>query len=500
MADRVTKSVWFRIACFLISLAFLYLAGRGFQTNAPISVEGSEPSIGGHATFSVDRSVVIFPGDCATFSWKTSAVREVRYNSKSAATNQSDTVCLTPWTFPEEKILAVTYLNGARQILTITPKILSLQPKTWLYPFLTLLALLGAIQPWRRFPMGKRLALTGVVALCIFLSAITVSIQIGDKTFDYVMSNQFQSHEDLLNGSPNFNQWQYRVLSDYVAEGAIRVGDHFGVGYPAVFTMMRLAQNALLFMLAAYYFHILGSSRQIVLIGLMLASWAIVDSNYDLALVFDTFGDVIFYLIAVILIVKQKFIWIIPVTLLASLNRETSGLIPVLLLASQIRFRPLRLDRRVILIGTLSMLVWIAVQIAVRDLYGWHPGQGVLHHNLGLEMIGFNLSREISWRELFSTLNLVPLLALFQLRRTSPLLRRFFWALVPLWVIIHFAAGIVAESRLFLVPMIVVLVPMVLTGISQVGKPTPARDGITHSVESEQAGTLSRSLPEPEAG
>ena len=49
---------------------------------------------------------------------------------------------------------------------------------------------------------------------------------------------------------------------------------------------------------------------------------------------FNTFFDVTFYLLAGLCILQKRFVWIVPITLLAALNRETSGLIPFLLMFS----------------------------------------------------------------------------------------------------------------------------------------------------------------------
>lgn len=300
--------------------------------------------------------------------------------------------------------------------------------------------------------------------VAVVLAMLTVWIQVANKPPDYLTKDQLERHNAVLYGRPIYTAWKYRLLSEMVVEAGIRAGAPLGIAYETVFIAVRILQNIAIFLLAAGWFRLLGSSIYVTVAGLMLIAWAMTQALFNSDLQFNTYADLIFYLIAAILIFSGKFIWVIPLMLLASLNRESSVLIPLLLLGSQLQLRPLRIERRVALIGLLSLAVWAAMQLALRQVYGWNPGNGVTFP--GLALLLRNVTQAVTWRNLFLTLNIVPFLALYQLRRAPALLQRFFWTLVPLWFAIHFVAAAADETRLFLVPYIVVLVPIVLSGFN----------------------------------
>jgi len=50
-------------------------------------------------------------------------------------------------------------------------------------------------------------------------------------------------------------------------------------------------------------------------------------------------------------------------------------------------------------------------------------------------------------------------------RGWPPLLRHYFLAMIPLWLIIHAFLSVVGETRLFLVPQTIVLIPCALCAL-----------------------------------
>jgi len=65
-----------------------------------------------------------------------------------------------------------------------------------------------------------------------------------------------------------------------------------------------------------------------------LLAFSIKNGFYDNDLSFNTYFDVIFYLSAVLLILKRRYFWVVLLMIPAALNRETSGAIPLLMLCA----------------------------------------------------------------------------------------------------------------------------------------------------------------------
>ena len=68
--------------------------------------------------------------------------------------------------------------------------------------------------------------------------------------------------------------------------------------------------------------------------------------------------------------------------------------------------------------------------------------------------------------ELFGTLGIIPLLDILSVRLWPVGLRAFFWAIVPVWLVVHSFVGVLAETRLLLVPFVLVLLPGALFPIT----------------------------------
>src|SRR5262249_40146241 len=146
--------------------------------------------------------------------------------------------------------------------------------------------------------------------------------------------DQLSRHMNVLQGHAG-NSWQYRILSTYLVEWLIRGLRNLGIPHPITsgFILFRIFQNTLIFLLAAFYYQKLGLNTYVMLIGLSLLAWGMTHALYDSDLQFNTYSDIIFYLAAGLIILLDRYAWLIPITGLAALNRETSGLIPFMLIA-----------------------------------------------------------------------------------------------------------------------------------------------------------------------
>jgi hypothetical protein len=146
--------------------------------------------------------------------------------------------------------------------------------------------------------------------------------------------------------------------------------------------------------------------------------------------------------------------------LLAAFNRETSALIPFMLIGYAFfhEAKP-RLMKPAVASSIGSLLVFAAVFAGLRLYYGEQPFLTADGYYPGIGLLVLNLSRSTTWEQLIVTLGVVPILAIFAYRAWPRTLKTYSWVVVPAWILIHFFASLVAETRLLLVPQALVFIP-----------------------------------------
>lgn len=313
-----------------------------------------------------------------------------------------------------------------------------------------------------------------VIAICaVLFSLFTVFTQVRELTFEWVNESQILRHRRVLEGNA-LDPWQYRVLPEVIAEATIRALDALAVGYPvaSAFILFRFVQNTAIFVVAAFYYRKLGLDIKTALLGLGLLAWSMSHALYASDLSFDVYFDVLFYLLAGLTLLHDKHAWIIPITLVAALNRETSGLIPFLLLAMNLRHGPqTRVRWQTHAVAITALCIYAGVFLGLRAIIGDRPLFVPYGNRPGLELLRYNLGRFVTWFELFGTLGVIPFIALATFRQWPPALKLFLWVIVPLWLLVHAFASVMAETRLFLVPQAMIFIPGALLGISRTNTP-----------------------------
>lgn len=318
-----------------------------------------------------------------------------------------------------------------------------------------------------------------IILFCALLfSLFTVIIQareiirVSEQGIDALQEGGFQAdnHQQMMAGHRG-NPFQYRIFSEWVVEGFIQALKSTSFPYPSAtaFLGVRLLQNLLIFLVAAYYYKKLGLTTYGAILGLAILAWSMTQALYAADLQFNTYSDVLFYLLAGLAIAYRRYLWIIPIIVLAALNRETSGLIPFMLIADQLQIRPtLNAPRRNLTIAGIALVLYAAIFIGLRIAYGPQELLVPYGHHIGMELFTYNLSPNqnlpATLIEVFGVLSVLPILAILSMRRWPDLLTRFFWTVVPLWFLIHLFASVIAESRLLLVPMALVFIPGTLLG------------------------------------
>jgi hypothetical protein len=316
---------------------------------------------------------------------------------------------------------------------------------------------------------NRRITLLIILLCAIVLSLFTVTVQAREMGFERLQEGGFQvdNHQQMLAGHRG-NPFQYRILSEWLAEIFVIAFKNTALPLPSAtaFLTFRLLQNIFIFLFAAYYYKRLGLSTYTAILGLSLLAWSFTQALYGADLQFNTYGDVLFYLAAALAIVSRRYIWIIPITALAALNRETSGLIPFMLIADQIQFRPkLSVPRRPLIIAGIALSVYVVAFVGLRIAYGPQELLVPYEHHIGMELLTYNLTLPATYVELFGVLGLLPIMALVSWRRWPETLKRFFWVIVPLWFLIHLFASVLAEARLVLVPHALIFIPGALFGV-----------------------------------
>jgi hypothetical protein len=309
----------------------------------------------------------------------------------------------------------------------------------------------------------KTIAMTTIIILMgILLGVFTTSQYVRARDFSYIEERGYQiiRHQKIVEGNAG-NPWQYRVLAPYLINGVLDLFKRIQIPntIASSFFFFRILQDSLILLISIVYFRRLGISLPLALIGMMLLAWGMSYSHYDSDLSFNTFFDVIFYLLAGYCILRGKFVWIIPITILAAFNRETSGLIPFLPLAIAKFSLPKGSVRKMMPVFIASILCYGAIFIGLRLSYGEQILLTPYDHQPGLDLLWYNISRSITWENLVATLGIIPILALFGYSKWPVQLKVFFWVIVPIWIFIHAPAAVMAEGRHFLVPQAMVFIP-----------------------------------------
>ena len=307
-----------------------------------------------------------------------------------------------------------------------------------------------------------------LIVLSLALSIAAASAQVEDLGLRFIRVQQEKVHEQMLAGSGG-DPWQYRILSDALIEPLILAAQ--GGGVPAasthVFIAFRFFQCLFILLAAGIYFRLMRLSPVTNVLGLSVLTWGMALSLYNSDLSFSVFFDVAFFLVAAVFILRDRPWWVAALMLPAALNRETSVLIPILLGAhAYFQREPGAARRSALMAAVVGLLIYAVVFFGLRRFYGPQPFLTADGYSAGPALLVVNLARVATWQQLLIVLGVMPILAAFSYRSWPPVLRLFFWVLVPAWIGVHFVAALVAEARLMLVPQALVFIPGALFGLA----------------------------------
>lgn len=323
----------------------------------------------------------------------------------------------------------------------------------------------------------------------------------------------YERHKALIEGHSEFyNPWQYRVLCPFTIEGIMWVYNHtvdkifpieekvhFNIQntsgtnketdefvnlmqtpgvmkYMIIFSLFRFVEHFFIYFLAWRLWSFFVKGKWLIFFGINFLALALGNSVAAADLSFNTYLDIIFYLLTANIIVFNKnknWLWLI--TPLAALNRETGLLIPALYFISQTDFTKFsfrKLNVRDIgfpklntwIFVTLLYVIFFAIFIALRIHYGYRPQQE-WKAPAGFPMLKLNLFSAVgvkAYMELIGTFGVIPLIILYKFRRFPHLLKKWFIFLVPVWFVVHYVSVVAYQTRLFMVPIVLIFIPMIL--------------------------------------
>jgi len=299
----------------------------------------------------------------------------------------------------------------------------------------------------------------------MLLSAYVVYKQATDLNAISI-EDQIVRHQRMLDGeSEFFNPWQYRILSTYLAEGFHQLLNNVSsrIDKPISFLLFRFLQNLLIFYIAKSYFQSLNIRNPwLILTGILIMTFSFAHSVFRSDLSFNTYFDILFYLLAALLIMRAQVVWLIPLMFFAALNRETSLLIPGMLIIQFITWKPFSVNYKIFGITVTSVVAFAIGFVGVRLYFGYSPPAGIHGMTTFLDFFVFNLKFKTMYPELIGTFAFLPLVVIIFLTRLPFVLQRWFWLVVPTWFFIHLAYSTAVETRLFLVPQVLIFIPAFL--------------------------------------
>lgn len=276
---------------------------------------------------------------------------------------------------------------------------------------------------------------------------------------DRVIDSQVQFHRKVIEGVAG-NPNQYRMLVPWVMQWVLD-GDPDVVWSLDLAIVVRVVQQVLLFTAFGLYLSALRVKAEGVVIGMSVLAMGMMNGIRWADLSFSTYTDIAFFLLAGWAVISRRYIWTLPLMVLAGLNRETSILIPFCVLSALVWDG----DRggEIVGVALAGMAIWCVEFVALRWLFDPQvPNPG--YNDLTFPFLWkHNLTHPLGWMVMILTLGLFPAWTVWKWKVLDVKLRWMFWVLVPAWVVAMTMGANFVEARVFLVPQTMVFIPAFLT-------------------------------------
>lgn len=232
--------------------------------------------------------------------------------------------------------------------------------------------------------------------------------------------------------------------------------------YFIVFMLLRFTINLAILYFAYRFYKLFVTNFWMVVTGIAFLDNGINNAFRDTAFGFDTYIDLLLFIVSAFIIVKNYSpLWLIPLMVIGILNRETSLLIPALFATVGFVRDGFKIKVRNFIYSAVLGAIGVAGFIGLRWYFGYEPY--MLEAGWFRVVENFTNYSIISGQ--FAIMLILPFLSLFFLR-SSPIILRTIWiTLIPVWFGIHYWSFPVLESRYFLVPFALGIIPVTLWGI-----------------------------------
>jgi len=255
----------------------------------------------------------------------------------------------------------------------------------------------------------------------------------------------FTWHEEMISGNASAPN-QYRILTPWLADLILPLMPNESL-IGAYFVIRALCIGLSLFLFDRYMrtWFSLGAAAA----GALCLS-AVIPFGYYLVVQESDPLNLLVFVAAFLALTRRKDMWLAPLVLVGTLNRETPAMLPAAYLLARWGEEP---PRRAVGRTALLAACWVVA-------YGWLLGHYQLKSSYtDWVMLRANLG---TWRPTvfaFLTFGVVWLLPVLALKHDPPkLLRRCVW-LVPPFVALHYVIAVVQEVRLFL-PLAPIVLPL----------------------------------------
>lgn len=262
-----------------------------------------------------------------------------------------------------------------------------------------------------------------------------------------------------------------RILIPYVAVATFHALDALGIerAFGIALVLLSVTLTALLLGLALYYYRRLGVPVYLGIFGLSAIAWGMTQGNANATLAFDRSVEAMTFLCFALVMLGQRDFLLFPLMLVATFNRESALIIPLLYLVARVNMfiEPCGIGKPVRCVAW-SIFLFLIPFLAYSTAFS----------------TGAAPAKPLALGDLLTVILIMgplPLLALLSYRAWPLTARRFtillalFWCAVLWW-------GYQGDSNLLLVPMVMILVPGTLLTIVQTRRDAEPRRWATHAV------------------
>lgn len=308
-----------------------------------------------------------------------------------------------------------------------------------------------------------RLVLFAALAACAFWMAyLTVSQQFAfiHRHYypGYVLRDQPIRHDRIIDRS-TVAPYRYRLLTDFVIHPFVKDATTEAPWY-----WVRIVQNSLIFLAFLALLTALRLPVWLRLSGLGLFAYSCCQAFWESDLSFYTYTELLWFILTALCVIQRWYAALPVLAFLAGFTRESGVMLLVLPVAAALAG-----DRAAWKWAVFSAIAFAAAFGLAHWWAGPAPGYSRSRYGEvypGIDLFIHNWHNPQAWRGLWAMYSVIPLILLAL--PWWPALYRWLLPLFVLpWFLAQFAFGSADETRLFLPPLAVVLIPALLLVIQR---------------------------------